>query len=232
MTRPICTNLGAMGQARSRTLRFRRESALLLVGLCCIGPEIATAQDVYKRTDREGRTVYTNAGNVTVDGQPLEVVDLKGLTQADLSNLETKELVLVDKRIESLLGEYQAGERCEQIRSASRGSTRLTFLKEHLRELLVAVSLLVFGFALANLYRVRWVQFVLPLPPILGALFLTFTAYQRSRAATDDLHTALRACSSALPEAEADTPEELYQRQNHAENLREAIDRVAGKLTR
>ncbi len=221
-----------MADARARPLLSRlARGILLLLALCCLGPAAGLGQDVYKRTDRDGRTVYTNLEYIVIDGKPLEALELRELTQADLSLREARELAQIDERLEGLLSQYQ-GLRCEQIRAASRGATRLSFLKGHQRELIVALGLLVLGIVLANAYGKSWLKWLMPAPALLGALLLGYTAYDRSRRETDDLHTALRACSSALPEADAASPAAVKERQKQAESLREAIDRMARKLPR
>jgi hypothetical protein len=181
---------------------------------------------VYKRTDRDGRVVYTNVGNVSVDGAPPEALDLPALTRLDLTRIPAERLPAIDQQIDDAHASTQAGEHCTAIRAASRVPLRTWIWQEHQRELFTAAGLFAFSLVVGFAWSGAVMRTLMPIAPFAGAIFLGYVATARSQEAVDDLHTGLRACSADLPEPQPQNPVVVKQRLSAAVEFQSSVQRI------
>lgn len=207
---------------------MRRTGWALLVGVCIAAHAGGAKADeaVYRRTDPNGRAVYTNIGNVSVNGVALEALDLPALTRVDMAAFTPDELSRLDARIGQAHADLRAGPRCDALRQASRASLRNVLWSQHQRELLTSAVLFVFSLAVGFAFRSRTLRALLPVAPFLGSLYLGFVAATRAQETLADVHLALRACGAELPDANPGDPAQVKQRLMSTLDLKKDIDRV------
>ena len=195
----------------------------LLVAWLLLSCAAAHAQSEFHRyRNAEGREVLTNAGKIAVAGAPLGAVHLPELGQLDLATASPAQLQLLDRSIEQAHGALQNGERCAAIRASSRLPTGSVLWRQHMRPVCVMVLLLVVALlALAWGGRLRA---LMPLAPLLGALYLGYLTYARVEQRADILRDGLRACSSDLPPAQGGSTGTIMTRLQTALSLKATID--------
>jgi hypothetical protein len=202
-------------------------STLLCVGIGLFA-SAAVAQkrdDMYRYRNAEGREVLTNAGNVSVDGAPLEAAQLPELTQLDLSRASPAQLHQLDRGLTRAHDALQNGERCAAIRASTRVPTSTVLWRQHLRALctialLVAASLIAFAGWSGRL------RALMPIAPLLGALYLGYVTYTQVEQRLAVLREGLRACSSDLPHEAGADPSTVKARLESALTLQATIDQA------
>jgi hypothetical protein len=213
-----------------RTISRHWPRALLALSFgcwCLENSAEAGAQDrVIRRTDRDGRVVYTNIDDVSVGGVPVQSLALPELIKLDLTDVPRDMLPKIHERITQVHHDVQTGEQCEGIRSAARGSARARLLHDHRRELFTALGLLVFAWVATWGWPGRTMRILMGLPPLAGALLLGSAALQRSGATSEALYAGLRACSADLPEVDPARPEGVAQSLGSVVSQITAIQRV------
>jgi len=147
-------------------------------------------------------------------GQPLEVA-------------RAAELRRIDADTERSLASLQGGAPCARIREGSRVPLRTQLFRDHERELSVGAALLLGAGLVAMLIRTSFARGVLALPPLLGAMYLGYAAYDRVDAERAVLRDGLRACTAELPRADALRPDRVAERRLRADALMGTIRRVA-----
>jgi hypothetical protein len=181
---------------------------------------------VYKRTDREGRTVYTNVDDTSENGLRPEIMDLPALIHLDLAEIAPERLPSVDQRIDEVHTATQAGQQCTTIRAASRIPLRTWIWQEHQRELFTAMGLFALSLVVGFAWSGRVMRTLMPVAPFVGALYLGYVAFERSQGTLNELHGGLRACSADLPEARPQDPAVVKQRLTAAVQLQDSVQRV------
>lgn len=209
---------------------FRPSRWALLAGLVLAGSVSALAQDragdkVYQYRNSAGREVFTNAGRVAVDGEPLRPLALPELASLDFHSISATQLQQLDQGVQRAHDQLQAGEHCQAIRASLRVPTRTFVWREHLRELVVGGAL----FAIALLVLALWggrLRALMPLAPLLGSMYLAYATYERIDVRLSALREGLRACSSDLPAAADASPSAVKERLASAATLQATIDRA------
>jgi hypothetical protein len=204
------------------SLRF----AVVLGGACLLGSPAEADEPIYRYRGPDGREVFTNAGNrLQAGGTPLTEVALPALSAVNFDAASAQQLQSLDRGVVRAHEDLQAGERCEAIRASSRVPMRTFFWRGHLRELAVSALL---GVA-SLLVLVGWsgrLRGFMPLPTLLGGLFLGYATYARVDHERAALHEGLRACSSELPAGHSTSPSSVKQRLESALSLQNMVDRA------
>ena len=196
---------------------------LLVAGLLLSCATAHAQSEVYRYRSPEGREAFTNAGNVAVTGSPLTPPGLPELGQLDLGAASPAQLQLLDRSLERAHAALQNGERCEAIRASSRVPTGSVLWRQHMPAVCVMVLLI----AVALIALAGWggrLRALMPLPPLLGALYLGYVTYARIEQRADILRDGLRACSSDLPPAQGASPTTIKTRLEAALSLKASID--------
>jgi hypothetical protein len=206
---------------------------LALVLAFALGAASAGADDkVYERKGREGRKIYTNIDNVSVDDRPLDEVPLPALARMDFTRVPAAELSKVDRRVEQAHQAVQEGGQCGGIRAASRVPLRSWLWQDHQRELITAAALFVFSLIVGFAWRGAVMRTLMPIAPFAGSVFLLYVATARAQEGMDDLHKGLRACSAELPEARPTEAVVVQDRLNLALEFKQSIEQVFAQRQR
>jgi hypothetical protein len=204
---------------------FRLRLAVVLGGALLVTVAASADEPVYRVRTAEGRDLYTNAGALQVGGERPTALTLPELANADFAGASAEQLQTLDRGVAKAHEELQSGEHCEAIRASSRIPMRSFFLREQLREVAVASALCVVAL-LALVAAGGRLRRLMPIPPLLGALYVGFVTYTRVDDRLSLLREGLRACSSELPEGQNTSPDAVKQRLESAMSLQAMVDRA------
>lgn len=180
---------------------------------------------VYRYRGANGREVFTNAGAVAVHGQGVAPIDLPELKSVDFAGASALQLSQLDRSVQRAHDELQTGQRCQAIRASLRVPVSTFLWREHLRELAVAIGLLVSALIVFAAWGGR-LRGLMPIAPLLGCSYLGYATFSRIDHRMDLLRDGLHACSSDLPPAEANNPESVKGRLASASSLQATVDRA------
>lgn len=183
-------------------------------------------EPVYRYRNAEGREVFTNAANrLERTGERPTELALPALASMDFEMATALQLQSLDRGVERAHEALQSGARCEAIRASSRVPMRTFFWREHLRELLVVGVLLAVALVVLVVWNGR-LRGLMPLPSLLGALYLGYVTYADVDQQMTALRDGLRACSSELPDRQSTNPSSVKQRLESALSVQAMIDRA------
>ena len=185
----------------------------------------AFAQDrVYRYTDRDGRTVFTNAGNVGVAGKALEPLELPPLAAVDFASATPGELRALDARVVTAHRALQSGPTCQAVRAASERPWTSRLWDEQRRDLSYAAGLLVLAILTFWLLRGhRLLRFPFAALPLSLSVYLLVDLLSEARAAAAQLDAELEACGAKLPEGNEQHASDVRSRLASVLDLRATI---------
>lgn len=158
-----------------------------------------------------------------IDGKVEDPLALPEATLPELESLGEERLKQFNGHVENVHDAVQTGERCESLRLASRLPFRTWILREHKRELMVAAGLLILSL-LGLAWRSRLLRAIMPLPPVLGCLYLGYASVEDTSAVLDSLLHGLHACSASLSEGSGANPLIVKKRLDEVQRMRSTVD--------
>jgi len=191
------------------------------------GPNAPQRSDdrVYRYRGTNGREVFTNAGAVAVRGEAVAPIALPELQNVDFAGASASQLQQLDRSVQRAHDELQTGQRCQAIRASLRVPISTFVWHEHLRELAVAIGLIVSALVVFAAWGGR-LRGLMPVAPLLACSYLGYATVSRIGHRMDLLRDGLHACSSDLPPPEASNPDTIKGRLETASSLQATVDRA------